>query len=90
MKNTLDTKTALTILGIILAGVVAFYSSRLAVANEFSSIRIDATELKGRVETNMQSIADIKKQYETLNAKVDVLLIDRGYNPNKIVSEAIQ
>lgn len=86
-RFTLNLSTSLTIAGILITGLTAYFSSQIANANDFASDRIAITENR----TNITSISKEQDQtnnaLDELNKKVDTLLIDRGYDPNKVASK---
>lgn len=85
----LDTKTWLTIIGMLMMGVVAFYASRLAVANDLADIRIAATQASGKIENNAATISEMKESIRVLNAKVDILLIDNNHIPALVEKQVL-
>ena len=75
------------IVGLILSGITGFYSSRLAVAKEITELKVTDATIQSDFDNQMVDILELKRDIDQINAKVDILLIDRGYNPKQIVSQ---
>ena len=90
MKDKVDIKVVLMVLTFVVMASGYVVNKNSAIAQEFEVVKISATELKARVDNSLEDIDEIKKDMREINAKLDTLLIDRGYNPKLIVKESLR
>lgn len=83
-KINLNLSTGFTLIGLIVAGLVAYYSARIADATNIAEINGRINVANTRVDSLEKSIDALGQQVESGNNKIDALLINQGIDPKRI------
>lgn len=65
----------------------SYYGVQIADANKFGDSNARISVLENQKSNDSQRFDKIDKDIGNVNKKIDTLLLDRGYSPNKVISE---
>ncbi len=69
---------------VVVGGLSAYFGAQVANAKVLGDYKADIRELTTNDKNQDERLDRQEKNFDELNRKIDTLLIDRGYNPDKI------